>query len=108
MGLTAKQNQLMAVIIAGNDDGSAADVDQILERLPYDTTKQSIQFSFRALVAKGCIERESKRVLRRGKSRVTYIATSYGQAFFTAPSGTAFDPTEEIEVPDVYLGLDVE
>lgn len=98
----------MEVIIAGNDDGTAADVDQILERLPYETTKQSIQFSFRALVAKGCIQRESKRVLRRGKSRVTYIATSFGEAFFTAPSGTEFETDGEVEVPDVYLGLDVE
>lgn len=33
----------MGVIVAGNDDGTNLDIDQILEALPYDTSKESLQ-----------------------------------------------------------------
>lgn len=55
--LTAKQTALLTIIAQGNPDGSEVDLDQVLERLPYKTTKHSLQFSIRIMVAKGLIEK---------------------------------------------------
>ena len=115
MGLTTKQRSLMEVIVAGNDDGTNVDIDQILERLPYETTKESLQFSLRALVNKGCIQKMPTET-RRGRARVVYAATAYGNSFFMAEHKEfsadveidAPDVDTAIEVPDVYLGLGVE
>lgn len=80
MNLTHKQAALLKVIIEGDGTGPV-DIDQILVRLPYETTKQSLQFSLRAMVAKGCIKKDGQ-VNRRGKSRVTYSPTPTGNALF--------------------------
>ena len=115
MGLTTKQRALMGVIVAGNDDGTNLDIDQILEALPYDTSKESLQFSLRALVNKGCIQKMPTET-RRGRARVIYAATAYGNSFFMAKH-KEFSPDVEIdapdvdtaiEIPDVYLGLGIE
>lgn len=116
MGLTTKQKALMEVIIAGNDDGSNVDIDQILERLPYETSKESLQFSLRALVTKNCIEKMPNET-RRTRSRVIYGATGAGVGYFVALGGGEVSPDEEIDapdvdtdidLPDVYLGLGIE
>lgn len=77
MQLTAKQLHIMGVIVRGNEDGSFADLDQILKRLPYKTTKASLQFSIRALIAKGLIMKQG-RENRRGRSRVVISPTQIG------------------------------
>lgn len=81
MNLTTKQAALLQVILAGDKSGDHCDIDQILERLPYQTTKQSLQFSLRAMVDKGCIEKAG-RVVRRQRQRETYKATMTGVAMF--------------------------
>ena len=115
MGLTTKQRSLMEVIVAGNDDGTNVDIDQILERLPYETTKESLQFSLRALVNKGCIQKMPSEI-RRTRRRIIYAATAFGNSFFMAshkevPVGEEIDAPDvdtAIEIPDVYLGLGIE
>ncbi len=115
MGLTTKQRSLMGVIVAGNDDGTHLDIDQILEALPYTTSKQSLQFSLRALVEKDCIQKMPTET-RRGRARVVYAATAYGNSFFMAEHKEVSTDTEidapdvdtAVEVPDVYLGLGIE
>lgn len=77
MHLTTKQYSLMSVIIRGNPDGSFVDLDQILERIPYETSKQSLQFSIRALVNRGLIMKHEREV-RRGRVRVIISATPVG------------------------------
>lgn len=77
MLLTTKQIQIMSIVIRMNEDGSFVDLDQLLERLPYETTKQSIQFSVRALVAKELIEKKP-REKRRERSRVILAPTELG------------------------------
>tara|TARA_R110000744_G_scaffold81833_8_gene160669 strand:+ start:412 stop:726 length:315 start_codon:yes stop_codon:yes gene_type:complete len=79
MRLTIKQYQLIMVVGVGNkhDDGSHrswCDLDEILDRLPYETTKQSLQFSIRALIKKGMIIRGDRELLR-GRMRRKIVPT---------------------------------
>lgn len=83
MQMTPKQLQLMQTIVTANEDGSFTDLDQILERLTYDTTKQSLQFSLRALIKKGVIVKKA-RENRRGRSRVILAPTEVGYNIMTA------------------------
>lgn len=79
--LSTKQIQILVEVQKGsvNDLGEAApiDLDQLLERLPYKTTKESMQFSIRALIRRGMLEKAGNES-RRGRSRVLYRLTDYG------------------------------
>lgn len=80
LNLTKKQRLIMGVILEGNrakdpSDFSWVDLDQLLERLPYKTTKESLQFSIRALVNRGLVEKGDTE-LRRGRKRRTLRPTS--------------------------------
>lgn len=77
--MTVKQWAIMKVIVKGNinvhgDRISWCDKRQILERLPYETTRDSLMFSIRALVNHGLIEK-GPRELRNGRVRQPYIPT---------------------------------
>lgn len=85
MHLTTKQIELMRVISAGNSDGSNVDLDQLLSRLSYRTTKASLQFSIRALINKDLIEKAAREV-RRNRERQTIAVTLYGSGFFPRPT----------------------
>jgi DNA-binding PadR family transcriptional regulator len=79
MHLTSKQIELLTVISRGNADGSPTDLDEVIERVSWHPTKQSIQFSIRALlkhelIEKGAVEK------RRGRNRVIIKATKIGAA----------------------------
>ena len=77
MHLTAKQIELLRVIAAGNGDAGPADLDEILDRVRYETSKQSLQFSIRALVERGIIEKKGIQK-RRGRQRQVIGATKLG------------------------------
>lgn len=66
--MTNKQIAIMQALIRGNPDGSFLDLDELLTALTYETTKQSLQFSIRALVKHGLIEKKGLE-LRRGHQR---------------------------------------
>lgn len=68
--LSPKAWEIMNVIIRGNPDGSWVDLDQLLERLSYKPSKASIQFSIRALIDRGLIERKPFEERRGQKRRV--------------------------------------
>jgi DNA-binding MarR family transcriptional regulator len=75
--LTAKQFQILDVLTRGNPDGSFCDMDELISRVGYETSKDSMHFSVRALIKRGFVvkhERES----RRGKSRRVLSATPAG------------------------------
>lgn len=72
--LTDKQTEILRVLCKLNADGSFVDLDQLLMRLSYDTSKQSMQFSIRALVSRGLIVKQPCEN-RRGRSRVVYAPT---------------------------------
>lgn len=84
MALTKKQIQLLNTIKSGDDVDDPLDLDDILDALPYQTTKQSLQFSIRALINKGMIERSELR--KRGgigQARRTIRLTDFGRAVLT-------------------------
>ena len=96
MLLTAKQRQILTVLIDANrDDGgnfeSWCDIDQLLDRLPYDTSKQSMQFSIRALINKKLVVKGDTE-LARGRKRRQLIPTNLAvslikPAFKVTPDG---------------------
>lgn len=77
MRVTKKQYLLINVIGTTNDDGDFLDIDQILDKLPYETSKQSLQFSIRALVKNGFAEKRGLEE-RRGQSRIVISLTKEG------------------------------
>ena len=61
MNLTSKQKDVIKTLNLGYERGHLLDLDELLEILPYRTTKQSIQFSLRALIKKGLVEKHDCR-----------------------------------------------
>ncbi|EFJ9640443.1 hypothetical protein ABGZ01_002926 [Escherichia coli] len=57
MTLTDKQKDIIKTLNLGYERGHLLDLDELLDVLPYKTTKQSIQFSIRALIKKGLVEK---------------------------------------------------
>jgi DNA-binding MarR family transcriptional regulator len=103
--LTKKQVELMSIIIRKNEDGSAVDLDQILARLSYVTTKQSLQFSIRALVQKGLIVKQE--LEKRGShARRTVVATDYGRQVL-GPRDSKSSKTYIVSVEEDELSRDV-
>lgn len=98
--LTAKQIELVRVIGAANPDGAPIDLDQILERIRYETTKASLHFSLRVLVERGLIVKGGTEK-RRGAQRRLIHATAAGKAVAGKPVGSA--PAAN---PVVELGFD--
>ena len=70
VSLSNKQRQILNVLIKGNPDGSWVDMDQLLGRLPYRTTKPSLQHSIRILIKKGLMERKETEHRREAYRRL--------------------------------------
>lgn len=85
MKCTAKQREIMCALIKGNPDGTFLDIDQLLEVISYETTKQSMQFSIRALVKHGMIDK-TEGEYRRSRIRTVLVPT--GLAYSTFGSAT--------------------
>ncbi len=83
MILTHKQQQVLLAIEAGNPDGSVVDLDQVIERVDYKPTKAAIQFTIRALIGHGLIEKAGADV-RRDRQRVLLAPTVLGMHFAKA------------------------
>lgn len=100
--LTRKQAALMKVIMAGNIDVKGSrigwcDYQQILDRLPYKTSRESLMCSIRILVNQGWIEREGKEI-RDGRARQTIAPTAMAIRILT-PSPLS-KPASYVEVLD--------
>src|SRR5260370_967584 len=94
MNLTDKQIEIMKVVSAAMP--VAADLDQILERLSYRTSKASLQFSIRALERHDLITRaESDN--RRGRVRRLIVPTPTGLAVVNGTGRPAPGPGAPIE-----------
>ena len=79
-GVTAYQLELLTTLRAiQSAAGALADMDQLLERLSWTPSKESLQFSIRALIAKGLIEKAGIET-RRGRNRICYQMTVDGKA----------------------------
>lgn len=115
MHLTTKQIQLLHVISEGNGEDAPCDLDEILEKLPYETTKQSLQFSIRALISHGVIEKRGTEK-RRGRARQVIAATVLGHhmvgrgpapAVMTPSAGEAAIVPSYAEKDEDSLGTEV-
>lgn len=84
MHLTLKQIELLNTIGRRNPDGGAVDLDQLIERLTYKPTKQSVQFSIRALIAHGLIQKDASEK-RRGRTRTLISLTEQGRVMIGKP-----------------------
>lgn len=83
MDLTDKQKIILKTIWLGHERGRFLDLDELLELITYKTTKQSMQFSIRALIKKGLLEKASGlRPRKREKQyqRRCYSLTPLGSA----------------------------
>lgn len=81
MTLTDKQKDIIKTINLGHERGHLLDLDELLEVLPYRTTKQSMQFSLRALIKKGLVEKHDCRPREdSGYQRQTLGLTTLGRA----------------------------
>jgi len=77
--LTTKQIQILQTIRKHwENHHEDIDIDQLLEELPYQTTKASMQFSIRALINKGMILK-LHRETRRGRSRRVIKITPFAR-----------------------------
>jgi hypothetical protein len=90
-GLTGYQLEVLTLAAAGNPVGTGPiDFDQLLDRLSWTPSKQSAQFTIRACISKGVLEK-TDRVMRRGRLRVCYQLTEKGRL--------ALDPRGPVPVP---------
>jgi hypothetical protein len=94
MNLTTKQIEIMKVVAAAAAD-APVDLDQLLERLTYATTKESLQFSLRAIERHGLIDR-SMAEHRRGRLRRLVRATALGRAVIDGTGRPAPGPGSAI------------
>lgn len=75
--MTTKQTMLLKTLRKVNADGGFLDIDQVVETLPYETTKQSLQFSLRILINHGLVEKKGTEK-RRDRRRVLLGLTEKG------------------------------
>ncbi|MEQ4626812.1 MULTISPECIES: hypothetical protein [Providencia] len=81
MTFTEKQKMIIRVIWIGHERGNPVDMDELLEMLPYKTTKQSMQFSIRALINKGIVVKSGLRTRKDDfYHRISYELTDLGTA----------------------------
>ncbi|MEI9600082.1 hypothetical protein MNY64_17820 (plasmid) [Moellerella wisconsensis] len=81
MDVTHKQKLIIGTIWIGMERFDPIDMDELLEMLPYKTTKQSMQFSIRALIRKGLVIKSGlKKRSTNGYNRVTFELTELGSA----------------------------
>ena len=74
------------MINKGNPDGSFCDLDEVLERIPWETSKESLQFSVRALIKKDLVMKQGLEK-RRSRSRRLLSLTEKGFRWMRAISG---------------------
>lgn len=81
MILTTKQKQIMCCLIFGKNPENTDDILQqwltisdLVEYVPYETSRDSMQFSIRALIKKGLVKK-GERELRNGRFHIPLIPT---------------------------------
>lgn len=77
-GLTKNQIELLQHVQAGGPDGTL-DFDQLLDLLSWTPSKEATQFTIRACIKKGLMEKAGELQLRRGRRRMTYQLTEEGR-----------------------------
>lgn len=101
--LTDKQYKILTVLCDGNGQDEQgnfipADIDELLERLSYKTSKPSMQFSIRPLVRAKYIEKGYEK--RRGAQRVLLIPTKLARKVMGRMLPAFIEP-EDLEAIDI-------
>ena len=87
--LSKKQRQILETLCVGNRDESGAtvswlDLDQLVERVPYEVKKPAMNFSVRYLADKGMLTKGQKEI-RRSKKRSVIIPTQLAFGLVSKP-----------------------
>jgi predicted transcriptional regulator len=86
-GVTRHQVEVLQRVNAAGDD--LLDMDQLLPQLSWEPSKEAAQFTIRALIRKGMLEKMPLK-LRRGRLRVSYKVTGKGKVVLD-PRGDIVD-----------------
>jgi len=79
-GVTAYQHELLTTLLRLEQaTGRLTDFDQLLEQLSWSPSKESAQFTIRAMIAKGFIAKAPLES-RRGRNRICYRIAEGGKA----------------------------
>lgn len=110
--LTTKQRQLLKVIVLGNldvkgDRISNVDYQQIMNRIPYTCTRESIMCSIRILKDQGWIVLAGKE-LRSGRMKQTVEPTAMAIRVITPPVAAKVPEYVEVEIDDDRIELVLE
>jgi hypothetical protein len=101
-----KHLYVMKVLSLGNEDKSSVDLDQILERLDYKTTKQAFQFTLRTMIRhEWAIKLGMEK--RRGRNRVLIGLTPLGVQHFESNKVAPTSIMEDFYDDDLQLELDI-
>lgn len=103
--LTDKQYRIMSVIVHGDGVDEAGnripvDMARLLELLSYRTSRDSMQFSIRALIKNGLLVKSSD--LRRGARRVVYQPTKIGLQLFSREVSSVASHAREEELSEYF------
>lgn len=109
--LTYKQMNCLVVIARGNPGmgetwAQFADLDEILERIDYKTSKDSLQFTLRALIGRRLIRKVGMEC-RRGRQRVLFELTELGRTLIAAPPAADTEGLDR-SAGEVALATDAE
>ena len=91
--LSNKQIEALRVIANEENGNEPQDLDTVLSRLTYKTTKPSFQFTVRSLIKRGLIEKRSCETLRK-KSRRFLAVTELGRHKLSAETYRASKPAD--------------
>lgn len=94
-GLTSYQLEILQIVKKGVEDG-LVDFDQLLNKLSWGPSKESAQFTIRAVCTKGFLKKAEVLQLRRGRKRVCYQLTAEGEAYMDPRKPSKLPPDEEV------------
>lgn len=96
-GLTAYQVEILRHLMKATAD-EPLDFDQLLDKLSWTPSKESAQFSLRAMVGKDLIRKDPALRLRRGRKRVCWLITREG-VIAMDPRASAGPAPDSVEIP---------
>lgn len=107
--MTNKQRQLMKIVVMGNLDKTGArvsnvDYHQVLTRLPYITTRDSLMCSVAILEKQGWLVKAGKE-LRDGRMKQTLEPTAVAIRVITPPAPAKVPEYEEFDLGDDIVEL---
>jgi hypothetical protein len=102
--MTTKQRHIMKIVVMGNLDVTGAresnvDVYQVMNRIPYDTTRESMMCSLGILEKQGWLVKAGKEI-RDGRMKQTLEPTAAAIRVISPPKPVKAPEYEEIELDD--------